>query len=94
MFLTPGFFLLAGLLGTGVAAVKYGKRWAVFCMAWFVFALLPKTLVMIYGNFMLDHWGYTASIAVFIPLAYAITRGWHAGRKSIRAATVAVYLVC
>jgi len=56
------------------------NRVGLFCLAWFILNLLPTTLAMISGNFMLDHWAYQANLAVLLPLAIFFT--WTAEHRS------------
>jgi hypothetical protein len=73
------------------AAIRRWGRLGVFCIGWFIVMLLPKTPVMIYGNFMLEHWGYPAAIAFFLPLGLLIAQGWQSRRKNIRTMTAIGY---
>lgn len=68
--------LLVALSGLILWAVKKDKRLWLFCIGWFILCLLPKTPVMIYGNFMLDHWAYPASLAILLPIALFFTKVW------------------
>jgi hypothetical protein len=49
------------------------NKTGLFCIAWLVLTILPTTLAMIPGNFMLDHWSYQANLAVLLPLAMFFT---------------------
>jgi tetratricopeptide (TPR) repeat protein len=62
--------------------IKDNRRFGLFCLAWFVLNLLPMTLSMISGGFMLDHWGYTMAPAVLLPMGYFFERQWALHRKS------------
>jgi protein O-mannosyl-transferase len=87
------FWLIYLLLVSGGAffLIKTFQRRAVFFIGWFLLSLLPKTPVMIYGNFMLDHWAYPATPAVIIPLAMVVAWGWGRREKWIRSATAFLY---
>ncbi|OGR89999.1 MAG: hypothetical protein A2992_00400 [Elusimicrobia bacterium RIFCSPLOWO2_01_FULL_59_12] len=80
-------------VGVGAYGIRRYRHWAVFCIGWFLLALLPKMPVMIYGNFMLDHWAYPASLAVLLPLAWLVHRGWKSSKDRVRTLTGLLYFV-
>jgi tetratricopeptide (TPR) repeat protein len=84
---------LLGTLGLATAWVYYKNRLILFCAAWFVMNLLPKTPVMIFGNFMLEHWVYPASFGFFLLLASCLTIGWNSPRRAIHRIAPSVGLV-
>lgn len=47
-----------------------------FCVAWLIIGLLPPSLAMLYGGFMLDHWGYWIVISVCLPLGLLVQWLW------------------
>ncbi len=59
--------------------------------AWFVLCLLPKTPVMMVGNFMLDHWIYPSSLAFFTGAGWLIIRGWNSSNRWIRQGAASMY---
>jgi len=72
------YLSLAGWMALGV--FSYRKRqerpWLYFSVFWFVISLLPPSLAMVYGGFILDHWGYWAAPAVFLPLGLLFDELW------------------
>jgi tetratricopeptide (TPR) repeat protein len=70
----PLFLIL--LVALPVLLYRKGARLELWSFAWFILALLPKTPIMIYGGFMLDHWAYPASNGILLPLAYWYVRLW------------------
>jgi len=58
-----GFFLL----------IKRSKI-GIFCLLWFILLLLPKTPALIKWGFMFDHWVYSSSLGIFLPLAFLYQR--------------------
>jgi protein O-mannosyl-transferase len=55
---------LALALGAAAAILHTRNRRILFLAGWYVLCFLPKTPVMIYGNFTLDHWAYPSTLAV------------------------------
>jgi len=68
-------------VGLAIYLIRRKSRWGLLGFAWFVIMLLPKTPIMIYGNFMLDHWAYPASFGIILPLAVVYAKLWQ-GRKN------------
>src|SRR5207248_1876936 len=52
------------------------RPWLYFSVFWFVISLVPPSLAMVYGGFILDHWGYWAAPAVFLPLGLLFDELW------------------
>ncbi len=84
---------LALLLSGCVFLIRRYKRLAAFCVLWFVLTLLPRTPVMIFGNFMLDHWVYPATLSVIIPFAWLVSHVWESQQKHRLALVGALYFV-
>jgi hypothetical protein len=76
--------LLLFLIVLPVILFRRGARLGLFGLAWFILCLIPKTPVMIYGNFMLDHFAYPAMIGMLLPLAAAFARLWESPRNPWR----------
>ncbi|MBI3291610.1 MAG: tetratricopeptide repeat protein [Elusimicrobia bacterium] len=84
------FWPLYLFLVVGLGAWLFWKNYRVgiLCWVWFILTLLPKTVAMITGNFMLDHWAYPCILAVLLPMGMwfseiqAAPRRWlsHASR--------------
>src|SRR5207237_829972 len=51
-------------------------RVGLLCVAWLVLSLLPMTVAMITGGFILDHWAYSVAPAVLLPLALFFDHAW------------------
>ena len=62
----------------GLVAFFLWKRnkTGLFCIECLVLTILPTTVAMIPGGFMLDHWSYQANLAVLLPLAIFFTHQW------------------
>jgi hypothetical protein len=82
------FLYLSAWIALKLALWLAGSRFGLFCLGWFVVTFLPKTPVMIAGNFMLDHWAYPAVIPAGWVFAKIIARLWNTGREWRRATAV------
>ncbi len=67
---------LALLVTLCAYVVQRYKRIGITLLLWFFVALLPKTLVMMNGNFMLDHFVYPALFSLLVPAAWFISKAW------------------
>jgi hypothetical protein len=67
---------LIAFVGLGAWLLYGRKRLGLFCFGWFVLTLLPKTTIMMTGNFILDHWAYPAAVGVILPLARGFVWLW------------------
>ncbi len=77
--------LLLGVALGGIAyLIKKKSRLGLLSVGWFITALLPKTPIMMYGNFMLDHWAYPASFGLFLPMAVGYERLWKSRQSPMR----------
>lgn len=83
-------YLIGVSAACGFLIRRFGRP-AVFCIGWFLLMLLPKTPIMIYGNFMLEHWAYPAELAVMLPLALAVTWSWHSQKEWLRGIVALIY---
>lgn len=54
------------------------RRTALFCFSWFVLNILPMIPPMIFGGFMLDHWGYSMAFGILLPLGLFFSDQWQA----------------
>jgi hypothetical protein len=59
-----------------VELARRNARLGLLGFGWFVVSILPKTPIMIYGNFTLDHWAYPAAIGILLPMAAGFARAW------------------
>jgi hypothetical protein len=88
--LTPaglqGLALSAGVILAGLAVATRGPRWLRLAGLWFVLNLLPKTVMMMSGSFLSDHWAYPLLPSILVPLAWALARAWTLPRARARAA--------
>jgi len=60
-------FLLLFLLFVAILLIKRSKV-GIFCLLWFILLLLPKIPGLMTWRFMADHWIYTSSLGIFLPL--------------------------
>jgi hypothetical protein len=67
---------LIGFLLLSIWIFWKGPRWARFGWLWYVLTFLPKSLLMMTGSFMSDHWAYPAVPAVALPLAIVLSKAW------------------
>jgi len=65
-----------GWIGLVVFFLWRKNKTGLFCVAWLLLNILPTTVAMIPGGFMLDHWSYQANLAVLLPLAIFFTHQW------------------
>ncbi|MFA5975555.1 MAG: tetratricopeptide repeat protein [Elusimicrobiota bacterium] len=70
----PALFVL--LIGLAAGLIWKRRKTGLFCLAWFIVCLLPKTPIMMTGNFTLDHWVYPGAIGVFLPLSIFFAAQW------------------
>ncbi|MEW6096367.1 MAG: tetratricopeptide repeat protein [bacterium] len=66
------FSILLLLLGV-LLLIKRSKT-GIFCFLWFIFMILPKSPVLMNGGFMIEHWLYSSSLSIFLPLAFLYQR--------------------
>ena len=69
------------------------SRWGLFVVGWLLICLLPKTPVMIFGNFMLDHWAYPALIGVAFWMGHLLHRAWTEQHRFWARVAIPLYLV-
>jgi hypothetical protein len=74
--------LLVILIGLPIVLSQRKARLGLLGFGWFVAMLLPKTPIMVYGSFMLDHWAYPAAVGIFLPLASGFARAWDGRHKT------------
>ena len=74
------FLFLLGWMALAIFLVQTKSRVGLLSLAWFILMLLPKTPIMIYGNFMLDHWAYPASFGILLPLSVGYAHLWQSRR--------------
>jgi tetratricopeptide (TPR) repeat protein len=74
----------AALIAGGAWLMSRGPRWSVFCFVWYVLNLFPKSVMMMTGSFMSDHWAYPALPALTLPVALALSRHWSDARAARR----------
>jgi hypothetical protein len=67
---------LAAWIATVGWLLRKKNRIGVFCVGWLVITLLPMSVAMMIGGFMIDHWSYPAAPAVLIPLGLLFTAAW------------------
>lgn len=63
--------------------LKKRRSLGLFCLGWVMTTLLPKTPVMMFGNFTLDHWAYPALLGILLPLGIFISKCWTSNRRGI-----------
>jgi len=91
--LSHGWFLyLAGLAALTGLAFWRRARWAIFALVWFVLSLLPKTPIMIFGNFMLEHWAYPAYVGCFFLAGHLLAQAWDKPRALASRIAIPGYL--
>jgi len=68
------------------------SRWGLFALLWFVLCLVPKTPVMIFGNFMLEHWAYPALVGVAFLAGHLLAQAWKTPNKLASRIAIPAYL--
>jgi hypothetical protein len=66
---------------------------AFFSIFWLVISLLPPALLMVYGGFMLDHWGYWAAPAILLPLGHFFSQCWDRQEKPFYKGMALLYFI-
>ncbi len=79
------FLSLAGWMTLVVWSYKKREErpWLFFSVFWLVIGLLPPSLAMVHGGFMLDHWGYWVAPAIVLPLGLLFDGLWSGPEKSL-----------
>jgi protein O-mannosyl-transferase len=80
-------FLAGWVAVTGYALRARDRRW-LLCLGLFVIPFLPKTVVMMSGGFMLDHWAYPAAVGACLALAIFFTFAWESKKRLWRAPAI------
>jgi tetratricopeptide (TPR) repeat protein len=68
------------VLGVSIWIFRKGPRWTRLCIVWYVLMFLPKSILMMSGGFMSDHWAYPAVPALALPVSWILTRAWDSPR--------------
>jgi hypothetical protein len=78
------FLSLAGWLALVLWSYRHRQRfpWLFFSVFWLVIGLVPPSFAMVYGGFMLDHWGYWVAPAMLLPLSLLFDWLWSQGDTS------------
>ena len=87
-----GLYLLS-LPALATFIVYKRSRWGLFAFLWFLICLIPKTPVMIFGNFMLEHWAYPALVGVVFFCGHLLDRAWKTQEKPLSRVAIPAYLV-
>jgi hypothetical protein len=85
-------YLIALLAAAGLL-IHRRSRWGCFAAAWFVLCLIPKTPIMIFGNFMLEHWAYPALIGIAFWVGYLLSEAWSHQKRLASRIAIPSYLV-
>jgi len=87
----PTYVLLCAAL---MGYLIYKKsRWGLFATLWFLICLLPKTPVMIYGNFMIEHWAYPAYVGLFFLVGHYFAKAWDNQAHPVSKPAILGYLI-
>jgi hypothetical protein len=83
---------LLSLPGLAAFILMKRSRWGLFAFLWFLICLIPKTPVMIFGNFMLEHWAYPALVGVLFFCGHLLDHAWKTPRKPLSRIAIPGYL--
>lgn len=76
--------LFAGLITWVWMAFRRKWRLALFVTLWILIVLIPKAPIMMYGNFMLDHWAYPAMVAIALLFGWFFAKMWDGTHTPIK----------
>ena len=80
--LWPGYWLLWGLFGW--ACWKTMARAGLFCIAWILLLLLPKTPALMRNGVMMDHWIFDSALGLLLIPVTLGRRLWDLDRPWLR----------